>query len=409
MELKYYPIWSRTNEAGEEYPKLKEDTQCDICVIGAGITGCLCALRLAERGEDVALITENAVGSGATSGAMPCAVYDMGTTLRSLSRQHGESSARTIFSVGASALDALERLCGTDCGFQRKDSLLFTDNESQVRVLAREYIDRRDAGFDCMYLNKSTAADILAFPVEGAIISKQLAACFDPLQLARLCAKRARGEGARIYENTRAVRILPIEDYFEIETSACRTITAKYVVVAATAACADAVEGLVHDRTCFMAATEPLEHRTGLPGECVVQCLSKPEINLAVSPDGRVCVKGLSSSVVDEKARFFGMIKIPALRDRRFSQLRQAAEYIFPAAVGATFEYFRASRGLRSVDDLPIIGALDEQPRCIFASCSGSGGVLMSEVASEIVSALICEGKHELAELFSPERRALIR
>lgn len=49
-----------------EYPALKEDTSCDVCVIGGGYSGLSSALHLAERGYDVVLLEANRIAWGAS-------------------------------------------------------------------------------------------------------------------------------------------------------------------------------------------------------------------------------------------------------------------------------------------------------------------------------------------------------
>ena len=45
---------------------LKDSIDADVCVIGAGITGCSTALNLAEKGYKTVLLESNQVGWGAS-------------------------------------------------------------------------------------------------------------------------------------------------------------------------------------------------------------------------------------------------------------------------------------------------------------------------------------------------------
>lgn len=73
------PSWyAATANKSENRPPLQGDTDVDVCVIGAGMTGCSAALHLAERGYRVAVIEENRVGFGASgrSGGQVIAGYN---------------------------------------------------------------------------------------------------------------------------------------------------------------------------------------------------------------------------------------------------------------------------------------------------------------------------------------------
>ena len=68
------------------YTWLSEDKHCDVCVIGGGLTGAMCALTAAEMGLGVVLITSGAVGFGSTAHMLGCARFDCGHTLSELDK-----------------------------------------------------------------------------------------------------------------------------------------------------------------------------------------------------------------------------------------------------------------------------------------------------------------------------------
>lgn len=412
MLKKYSPVWIKAHKVPRQYIWLSEDKSCDVCVVGGGVTGALCALRLAQAGAKVVLITANQIGFGATASTMPCAEYDSGTTLINLSRRLGQDTALTMLELGVQAVSGLEQLAfelGEECSFSRRDCLLFTDDDSELEQLNKEYLQRRKAGFDCSYVSRGAARDVFPFDVSGGIISKGLAAEVDPYILTHLCVKKAVSLGAEVYENTRAERLESVDGGVEITTSAYRTIKAKQVVVAAGSACADIIGGLIFPRTYFMGISRPMTQFSGWPGRCVIRSWSAPRVTYAASPDGRICACGLDTAVVDEESRLGGVIHIPSLHEKRFEELSAGAKYLLPQMYFSGFEAVSAFRGCRTADEMPIVGRAESQPNCVFAVCCGAGGLLMSEVASQIVTDICCGDENELAEIFSPERRALQR
>lgn len=409
---KYAPVWAKVHKVPQQYGWLAEDKSCDICVVGGGITGAMCALRLAQAGARVILITANQAGFGATASAMPCAEYDSGTTLMNLSKRIGIDMALTMLELGVQAVSGLEQLAsdlGAECSFYRRDCLLFTDDDRELEQLNKEYLQRRRAGFDCSYVSRGAARDVFPFDISGGIISKGLAAETDPYLLTQLCIKKAVSLGAEVFENTRAERMESIDGGMEITASTHRRIKAKQVVVAAGSACADIIEGLVSPRTCFMGISRPMTQFSGWPGRCVIRSWSAPRVTYAASPDGRICACGLDTAVVDEESRLGGVIHIPSLHEKRFEELAAGAKYLLPQMYFSGFEAVSAFRSCRTTDGMPIIGRAEGQPNCVFAVCCGAGGLLMSEIASQTVTDICCGDENELAELFSPERPALRR
>ena len=68
MDLKSgYPFWTVKNGLPAAFPPLLEDIDCDVAVIGAGISGALIAQSLADAGLDVAVLDKRDVGWGSTS------------------------------------------------------------------------------------------------------------------------------------------------------------------------------------------------------------------------------------------------------------------------------------------------------------------------------------------------------
>lgn len=404
-------MWTDINEVPEQYPWLAKDIACDVCVVGGGITGVMCALELAQSGADTVLITENRIGSGATADMMPCVEYDFGHTLHSLRKRLSKEDAIELMRMGADALARLTELIPTldgDCGFALRDSMIFTCDVAELSLLNNEFLARRRAGFDCSYISQSSARDVFSFDMAGAIVSKGMAAQLDPYRLTHLCASRAADMGVRIFENTKA-DLIECEDRVYIETSTRRMISAKKAVIAAGGACGEILGGQTQTKSAFTVASEPIERLTGWPGRCVIRTWNEPSVTVAASPDNRVCAGGLTTASVDEEGRLFGVIPAHKLCNKRFEELEEMPAYLFPETQIEDFEFARVSGFCETPDRLPIIGESPEAPGCIFALCPAPNAALMSMIAAPVVAGLYNDNFPEEAELFSPVRKALSR
>ena len=424
------PVWTRIDDVPMQFPWLDEDAQAEICVVGGGLTGSLCAMELARSGHDVLLITDGMAGAGETARSMPCACADLGTNIRQLRRSVGEVMTRYLLKSARAELDRLERLAGEisdaenggedggiyDIGFERRDCFIYTDDDAEAELMNREFTDRCAMGCDCSFVGRSAARDMFPFEVFAGILLPGQACVFDPYRLAHHALRSAMQCGARVYENTKALRVDSMESIYGgeesgrgwiIVTGTHRLIECDRVVIAAGEACREVVEGVITPRTSYMSVSHRLRGGSGWPGKCVLRTFSSPELTVAMSPDRRIFARGLSSSVMDENARFAGLFPMPSVHERRFSELEAGARYLCPPLSVSQrngFEFAQAYRGCRTSDGLPIVGECEGREGCVFA-LPGGGGALMSMLCAHTARDIADGGS--CPSMLSPQRRSL--
>lgn len=401
------PLWTSADSVPKQYPWLSEELECTACVIGGGLTGALCALRLAQEGEDVVLLTEKQIGFSATADAAPCVSYDFGHRIVELKRKIGTENAVQLLEAGERAIDLLEALCGEldgDFGFRRCDSLIYTNDERELELFNREYLIRKHNGFDCSFMNKTAARDVFSFPVAGGIFSKGLAAYFDPYKLTHLCIKKAEELGARIFENTKVEQLDSHGKYVVIDTDTRQTVFADKCVLAVGNAFGDILNVPTQSITGFYSVSSPVTSFAGWAGKCVVRTWTQPGLTISPTPDGRVYCGGLETSALDENRKLYGVLNVPSLCTKRFDELENAVRYHFPAIDVNDFGINRAVRCTVTQDLLPIIGADENHDKCFFACCTGHDAALYSVLAAEMMIMNLNGQQNEDEYLFSPMR-----
>ena len=70
-------FWLLKNGILNSYPKLQEDTSCDIVVLGAGITGALISHSLHEAGYNVIVIDKRDVANGSSAATTSMLQYEI--------------------------------------------------------------------------------------------------------------------------------------------------------------------------------------------------------------------------------------------------------------------------------------------------------------------------------------------
>jgi gamma-glutamylputrescine oxidase len=136
------PFW--LIESSAEIPRNRLDA-VDVAIIGAGITGCACALALAQAGKRVAVYDARGIAEGA-SGRNGGFALRGGAARYDVARDtYGREAARELWTRTEAAVDRLESLAGD--AFRRTGSLrLAADVEERVEIRA-EYEALREDDF----------------------------------------------------------------------------------------------------------------------------------------------------------------------------------------------------------------------------------------------------------------------
>jgi gamma-glutamylputrescine oxidase len=186
------------DEPCEALPERRFDGRPEVVVIGGGVTGCSCALTLAERGVRVRLCEAGEIAAGASGrnggfalrGAT--APYDQARTAL------GGERAKLVMELTERSLDRMEALAGD--AFRRVGSLRLAWDEAELDALRREHDALREDGFAVEWVDALDGR--LAELYRGAILHPNDGALY-PARWVRRLARHAIDAGADVREHTR--------------------------------------------------------------------------------------------------------------------------------------------------------------------------------------------------------------
>jgi gamma-glutamylputrescine oxidase len=107
--------------AAPEHAPLREAVDADVCVVGAGITGCSTALHLAERGYRVVVVERQRIGWGASGRSGGQIITGYACDMDRLERQIGLEDARRLWSMSLEAMALVRSRIqrhGIDCDLE---------------------------------------------------------------------------------------------------------------------------------------------------------------------------------------------------------------------------------------------------------------------------------------------------
>lgn len=390
--------FSELREIPTTYPYLVDDLRVEVAVIGGGLAGAAAAHALAKAGIQTALLEQASLGFGASASQPPVLLHDLGLSLSALAPRMGLRNAAEALRVLEAAPATLQEGLGSgleDLGFAPRRSLCYTADPDQAPRLRAEYELRSRAGFQLRFLDKAAAAQLFPFPVEAGLLSETGCAQADPYLLVHRLAREAQALGARLFENTRIVRMQPLPGAVLLFSSLGKRIQARRVVLCTGPLAVPAELSLWPPRRVYGLASQALPPSEGWLDGYV--CRRLDEELLLCRYGGKALLFGESLPVFQRK-RPFGPRKAGSLDALRFLRLEQSLRALLPLCqelgVGARFLGVAQGRGL------PRFRALPGAERVFAAANLGQNAIAASLVFGRLACAWALDEEPSYAPLF---------
>lgn len=392
-----YPFWAIKNGLMGDFPRVENDLQADIVVLGAGISGALIADELSRHGHDVTVVEQRDIGWGSTAASTALLQYEIDTHLIELAERVGLEDALLAYSACAAAIPKLQSLAAQvrDVGFHRTDSLYFASRDRDLQPLRKECELRARHGLPVRWLDRDAVHDHYGIRSPGAILST-LAARVDPYRFAARLLMRLRRTGVGVFAHTRVCDLQASSRGVRLRTQHGALLRCKHVVLATGYASQEWLDTPVaRNRSTYAFVSHPID--AGMLGalrKTLVWESARPYLYFRTTNDGRLMVGG-----EDDK------VDVPARRDarvhRKARKLCQRVSRMFPdLPLEPAFAW--AGTFAETEDGLPFFGPHPQHgPRVHFAMAFGGNGITYAMLGAELLRARIERRRHPLAKLFS--------
>jgi len=364
-------------EPHDPLPRVRLDGPAEVAIVGGGITGCSCALALAESGLRVRLFEAREIAGGASGRNGGFALRGGSAPYPVLRAEIGEERTAAIWRWTESEIAALASLVGD--AFRPTGSLRLAADEEERDELHEEYEALRGAGLEAEWLDELPASLDGRYP---AAIFHPPDGVLQPARLVRRIAHRAADAGVEIHEHTR------VESVDQVDAD---------VVVVATdgypSGLLGDIEGLVVPTRGQVIATEPLEE-TLFPiphyGRHGFDYWHQAE-------DGRLVAGGFRDVSLDSEFT----------ADEEITQVVQdALEHFVETHVGRPLRIDYRWAGIFGMvfDFLPVVGHVPgHEDLWVAGGYSGHGNVL-GFACGRLVARAILGDRDQLLDLFEPAR-----
>src|SRR4051812_38104551 len=171
-------VW-RAAAAGPGFAMLQDDLQCDVLVVGGGITGVTLALLLAEQGRKVVLLEAGEIGGGTTGHSTGNLYVTTSDGISQIAADWDDAVAREVVQQRKAAMDFVEMQSRRNpaARFTRCPLVLYTRFSKDQQQVDQEYEALRNAG--CLVRLADTVPEGLP-PPAGKVLVLEDQAQFHP-------------------------------------------------------------------------------------------------------------------------------------------------------------------------------------------------------------------------------------
>lgn len=223
-------LWIENTKNSQAFPKLEQNIETEVCVIGAGLFGLTTAYYLAKNNIPVTVVeAENEIGiktSGNTTGKI---TSQHGLFYDHLIKDFGDKFAQKYLDANERAIKEIKNIMDAnniECDFSWQDSYVYTTLQDEIQQIKDEVKAVKFLGFDAEFVTKTD----LPFAVQGAIKFRNQAQ-FDARKYMLGLATAIINRKGKIYTGTRVGNIEKgMKEYLVTTNNA--NIVAKKVVMA---------------------------------------------------------------------------------------------------------------------------------------------------------------------------------
>lgn len=378
---------------------LRVHKKCDICIVGAGITGLSLAYMLSKYGKSVIVVDDGPIGGGDTSRTTAHICVEFDTRYADLKNIHGIENTILALKSQQLAMSTIFQLIEKekiDCELKEVPGYLIPGSGQGPDVLQNEYNACRELGLkevqliDTPFLPWRKPRPALLFPRQGR---------FNALKYLNGLLACLEHDGVRIYGNT---HLNSFVDGGDIEThlSSNAVITAKNLVLATHSPVSDLVS--MH--------TKQFPYRTyvvtntlttfSIMEDCLLWDTEDPYHYARIEADphgnGNLLIVGGEDHRTGQECD----------HDERYNRLEAWAKDLLPG-VGARHSTW-SGQIYETADGLPYIGVDPEHEKNVFIATGLSGcGMTLGTLAALLICDLILERENVFSDLYDPRRLSL--
>jgi len=390
------PFWLLKNGLVSSYPSLKSDEECDVLIIGGGITGSLIAHQMIKDGYHTIIIDKREICNGSTSATTSMLQYEIDVPLYKLTELIGEKGACESYKACSKSIDDLEALTKeikSRAGFKKRQSLYFASRKKDVSWLIKEYEIRKKTGFEVSWLEPGDIEERFTLQnTYGGILSKQ-GASIDAFKFAHELLRFNRNKGLKIFDKTEIKSVKYLKGYNFALTEHGFNIKAKKIIYCVGYESTTLIkEDFVNLKSTFATVSEIDTAIFKNIENTLVWNTDAPYMYMRTTDDNRLLIGGRDEDFINPEKRDASLRKKEKEILRTLKKIKPDFKFYTDFVWAGTFG--------ETKDGLPYIGEHEHFKNSYFVLGFGGNGITFSVTGMEMASAFMKNKKHKLSPYF---------
>ena len=393
------PIFTKINKHKKQYEYLTKDIDTEVIIVGGGVTGSIVGYYFSKANIGAVILEKERIAHGSTSITTSLLQYELDSNARELEEYTTLDNVITSYKLGLKALDEIEQFIkeyGNKCKYEKKDTLLYTSKEFEVKEMKEEYEIRKNAGIDVKYISEEN--NPFSLDLKAGVYGVNAGAQLDPYEYTHQLLDVSCNMGLKVYENTEVMEIAYGKDEVEIITSFGYKVKAKKVIIATGYNTQRFTKRNFGVKTVtYNIATKSVKSFDGWFNKVLIRDNCDPYNYFRTTYDNRI-IAG------DEDVDFYTNIENEKLAKEKYSILLNRIKNMFPNIKDIEIDYEYCGGFISSQDNLGYIGEDPNHKNLWFCLGYGANGILFAILGGMMLSKLYKNEIDENLKLFKVDR-----
>lgn len=378
--MEYKSIWE-LNDINEN-PKLNNDLEVNVVIVGGGIAGISTAYYLRNSNKKIILLEKDKVGNGVSKFTTGKLTYLQNGIYPNIIKDRSKSDALEYFNSQKEAIKLAKEIIykhQIDCNLTPIASYLFAYNDTKNFNEEKEFLKEAKCQFE-----ESKKLPI-NFPCKEALFVHDTF-CFHPLKFITKLKEIINNSNLNIYENSIVKNIIKEDGYYIIETDTNKVKTKQVIITT---------------NYPFFTFPKLLPLQLKLEKSYLLEATKNNEDNfLALSTD-----KPNYTFRIDNEHFIFGGYSHNLSKEINYQEKMNTVLDDFKKHFDNEINNYWSIHDVVSKDHLPLIGSLNkENEGLLIATAFHKWGMTNGILAGKILSDIILDKTNKYKELFDPER-----